>query len=103
MTVPHDRDEMGICRRCGNGITAPEIINGERPCRSETPPTRIVYSVQAWTDVDAIRDAWITGYGSYTHSRADAEAELRHVRRAYPHTSFRLAAAEISEWREVRP
>lgn len=97
----HDRDEMGICRRCGNGITAPEIVNGERPCTPDADRTRIIYSVQAWSDVDAIRDNWITGYGYYTHSRDDAIAELIHNRYRHPETTFRLAEATISEWRQV--
>lgn len=28
----HDRDRMGICLRCGNGISAAEILDGEQPC-----------------------------------------------------------------------
>lgn len=28
----HDRDRMGICRRCGSGISAAELLDGEQPC-----------------------------------------------------------------------
>lgn len=35
----HDLDDMGICRRCGEGITAVDLVDGERPC-SATPDPR---------------------------------------------------------------
>lgn len=28
----HDRDRLGICRRCGQGLTARDIVDGEKPC-----------------------------------------------------------------------
>ncbi|MCJ1709283.1 hypothetical protein [Microbacterium sp. VKM Ac-2923] len=28
----HDRDGMMICRKCGSGLTALDVINGENPC-----------------------------------------------------------------------
>ena len=31
----HDRDRDGICSRCGHGITALEILDGEKPCTPE--------------------------------------------------------------------
>lgn len=100
----HDRDSVGICRKCGRGITAHDLVDGEQPCRTAVPTTtRTVYSVQAWSDVDSVRDSWITGYGYYTHSREDAAAQLEHDRKAYPHTSFRLATAEITEWEQAQP
>ncbi|MBG9886977.1 hypothetical protein ABE10_10560 [Bacillus toyonensis] len=33
----HDRDRMGICRLCGHGITAAEILDGERRCAPDRP------------------------------------------------------------------
>lgn len=31
----HDRDSVGICRRCGSGLTAIDILDGEKPCTPE--------------------------------------------------------------------
>ena len=31
----HDRDHMGICRRCGQGLTAADIVHGEGPCLAD--------------------------------------------------------------------
>lgn len=31
-TTAHDLDRMGICRRCGQGITAKELLDGEERC-----------------------------------------------------------------------
>src|SRR5690606_14490335 len=28
----HDRDRDGICRRCGHGLNAAMILDGEKPC-----------------------------------------------------------------------
>lgn len=44
----HDRDSLGICRRCGAGLTAKDILDGERPCSSGVPS-------------DLTRDALIEG------------------------------------------
>lgn len=32
---PHDRDRDGICRACGQGLTALDIVDGEKPCSAE--------------------------------------------------------------------
>ena len=32
---PHDRDRDGICRACGQGLTALDIVDGEKPCSEE--------------------------------------------------------------------
>ena len=34
----HDRDRDGICRRCGSGMTARDIVDGEQPCNARTHP-----------------------------------------------------------------
>ena len=34
----HDRDRLGICCRCGRGITAAEVIDGEKPCVGQGKP-----------------------------------------------------------------
>lgn len=31
-TTTHERDHMGICRHCGQGITAKELLDGEERC-----------------------------------------------------------------------
>ena len=31
----HDRDRDGICRRCGRGLTAFDVLDGEKPCTPE--------------------------------------------------------------------
>lgn len=36
-TGTHDRDRMGICRSCGRGITAVEVLDGEKRCVSSQP------------------------------------------------------------------
>lgn len=28
----HDRDDMMICRKCGAGLTARDVVDGEKPC-----------------------------------------------------------------------
>lgn len=35
----HDRDRDGICRACGHGVTAAEILDGEQPCRPQAEPS----------------------------------------------------------------
>lgn len=35
----HDRDRDGICRTCGRGLTAAEILDGELPCVTEGEPS----------------------------------------------------------------
>ncbi|UNX54099.1 HIT domain-containing protein [Georgenia sp. TF02-10] len=77
-----------VPRRAGDGLALPWTA------------TRTVYSVQEWVDADGIRDGWNAGYGSWTGSRRDAERELQHARATYPGERFRLAAAEITDWRE---
>lgn len=41
-TTKHDRDRMGICRRCGQGITAKDLLDGEERCdtTNETKETK---------------------------------------------------------------
>src|SRR5690606_19547148 len=36
-TTAHARDRMGICRNCGMGITAVEVLDGEKRCVSSQP------------------------------------------------------------------
>lgn len=62
--------------------------------------TRTVYSVQHWEDADGIRAGWCTGYGSYTGSRDDALRTLEYQRKTYRDTTFRLASAQITGWKE---
>jgi len=60
-----------------------------------------VYSVQHWEDGDGIHSGWVTGYGYFTHSRADAEAQLAHDRKTYPRETFRLAMSTLTDWYEL--
>ena len=62
---------------------------------------RTVYSVQHWVDADGIHDGWCTGYGHYTGSKVDAAAQLEYDQRTHPAERFRLASAQITEWREA--
>lgn len=70
------------------------------PRTEERPWMRTVYSVQQWVDADGIHDGWCTGYGSFTGSRDDALTSLRWNRDHCPDTTFRLASAQISAWKE---
>jgi hypothetical protein len=33
----HDRDRMGICRKCEMGLPAAEVLDGEKPCPGVRP------------------------------------------------------------------
>lgn len=62
---------------------------------------KVIYSVQPWVDVDGIHDGWQTGYGYFTHARADAEAQMEHESRLLDAPELRLAQAQITEWRSI--
>ena len=43
----HTRDRLGICSTCGEGITARDIVDGEKPCPGSDPVLEVVRAAQA--------------------------------------------------------
>lgn len=46
----HDRDRDGICRACGHGLTAAEMLDDPRPCVPQGDPSD--------ADLDALYEAF---------------------------------------------
>ena len=72
----HDRDDMGICRKCGRGLSAAEVVDGEGPCPAEPiierglkPDTEYVVNVNGGDPI-TVRTTTI-------EQEARAEAERR--------------------------
>lgn len=67
----HDRDRDGICRRCGRGITAAEVLGGETPCEPQGEPS----DVQVHAALSAYWGAMnVDEYGSVEGMRAALRA-----------------------------
>jgi hypothetical protein len=73
VSVDHILDRMGICRKCGQGITAREIVDGTQECSGRDP----------YADC-------ICNHGRHTHAQytgACGLCDCPYVREAYPSTS----------------
>jgi len=81
--------------------TIVQLLAEVQRLRAVADGRRTVYSVQHWVDADGIHDGWCTGYGHYTGSKVDAAAQLEYDQRTHPAERFRLASAQITEWREA--
>ena len=71
----HDRDDLGICRRCRSGLTAAAIVDGEPPCQATAPsPDResLAQLIQNAEDGDLCSNGWNRAPGPAQRRAADA-------------------------------